>query len=253
MSSEGEGIPADGRPLVLAIDDSDEALEIISYHLTQAGYTVIQAKSGHEGLALARSLRPNVIALDILMPDLDGWEVFHRLRSHPDTERIPVVVISITDRDVSVDAPDVMYVPKPISRDQLLDAVAKALQMAAEQSILIVGDNSADRDIFSAILSHHGYRVFAVSGELEAIKWLQEHPVGLILVDLAEPDLSGYEVLDFARDHDKLGDTPIIVVTTRSPESEEVRQLESRGTIVLQKQGLGKETLISVIDKVLSR
>ena len=85
-------------PVVLAIDDDPNVIYLLQENLTEAGYEVVGAMHGTEGLQKARQLKPFVILLDILMPHKDGWQVLHELKTDAATRDIPVVLLSIVDQ-----------------------------------------------------------------------------------------------------------------------------------------------------------
>jgi DNA-binding response OmpR family regulator len=82
------------KPKVLAVDDDPEFTELISYTLGREGCQVLVASNGVQALNLARSELPDVILLDLMLPDLDGISVFQILRSQPSTRKIPVIIVS---------------------------------------------------------------------------------------------------------------------------------------------------------------
>jgi CheY-like chemotaxis protein len=89
----------DGRTKVLAIDDDPLALELIEAVLGPAGYSVVRAAGGQDGVATAQREQPALIILDLLMPDLDGFEVVDRLRADPLTAAIPIVILTSRTMD----------------------------------------------------------------------------------------------------------------------------------------------------------
>jgi CheY-like chemotaxis protein len=82
---------------VLVVDDEPEVVSMIADYLSQAGYFTITATSGAQALKLAEKHRPLAITLDVIMPDMDGFEVLQRLKSSPTTRNIPTIIISISD------------------------------------------------------------------------------------------------------------------------------------------------------------
>ncbi len=86
---------------VLAIDDNPDAVELIASFLEPEGYTVIKAYSGKEGLEKAIEIRPDLILLDLMMPEMDGFEVAERLKAHPVTNEIPTFIV--TAKDITVE------------------------------------------------------------------------------------------------------------------------------------------------------
>jgi CheY-like chemotaxis protein len=103
---------------ILVIEDNEESLELASYLLTAAGYSVLCARDGVEGVASALRERPNLVLCDLQMPRLDGYGVLEQLREHPHTRSIPVVAVtaqSMTgDRDRAIAAGFDGWQSKPI-------------------------------------------------------------------------------------------------------------------------------------------
>ena len=119
-------------PMVLMIDDEPDMLDLAGQRLEQAGYRVLTATNGLEGLKLARAQHPDVILLDIMMPVMDGYHVLQTLHSDPSTQDIPVVMLTAkgTERDMrtSVDLGSVCHLGKPYQPQELLGEVELALQ-----------------------------------------------------------------------------------------------------------------------------
>ena len=98
-ATDAQVIEAAGRePLVLAIDDDPNMLYLLRENLGEAGYRVMGAAGGEEGVRKARELRPSAIVLDVVMPHKDGWQVLHELKADPATRDIPVIMLSIVDQ-----------------------------------------------------------------------------------------------------------------------------------------------------------
>jgi signal transduction histidine kinase len=122
----GEGLAADreSAPLVLIIEDDEDASSLLSETIAEAGYRVVLARSGARGLRLARELEPSAITLDIMMPGLDGWRVLQALKAEPRTADIPVIVCSIVDNrplGYRLGASD--YLIKPIEPERLRETL----------------------------------------------------------------------------------------------------------------------------------
>ncbi|MCZ7544870.1 MAG: response regulator [Anaerolineae bacterium] len=241
------------QPMVLAVDDEDEALEIIDAYLSKGGFTVARARGGAEALQLAAQLRPDIITLDILMPDLDGWQVLDRLRANPITADIPVVMVSIVDqkpRALELGAVD--HIAKPVDRDALLSAVTEAIAARPRLPILVVGENPNDRNIFAAVLRMAGHQVASVEDEDAAIAWLQARRAGLVLMDLKRERVEDLKVLGFMRRHQPTAETPAVVVWAADmPSQDAARALRTQRTWVLKKHGLAQETLVESVARAM--
>jgi len=117
---------------VLVIDDGDSERSFLIRSLKKAGYSVIDASRGDQGLELAESQQPDMILLDYMMPGMDGNEVCRKLKNNPKTKAIPVVFLTGSTRPETVitcyDVGAEHYLSKPISAKILLDQVRSTLE-----------------------------------------------------------------------------------------------------------------------------
>src|SRR5262245_23765096 len=136
------------RTRVLVVDDEPDLLELVHYNLTRAGYDVACVMSGAEALSHAQLHPPDLILLDVLLPDVDGLEVCKALRRHPQTERIPIVMLTARSEDADIVAGLELgaddYLTKPFSPRVLLariKAVLRRQQTDAETETTVVYDD----------------------------------------------------------------------------------------------------------------
>ena len=121
------------RRHVLCIDDERETVELIRLILERRGFIVVQASSGEAGLRALRESRPDLVLLDLMTPDMDGWDVYQQIRSDSHSSGIPVMIVTARaqniDRVIGRQIAKVDdYIVKPFSPKRLLDAVERALQ-----------------------------------------------------------------------------------------------------------------------------
>ena len=117
---------------ILCIEDEPEMIDLIRLILSRKGFETTGANGGKEGLEIIRRDHPDLILLDLMMPDMDGWEVYQQMKSDPATKDIPVIVV--TAKAQSIDkvlglhiAKVDDYITKPFSPQELLDSVDKVL------------------------------------------------------------------------------------------------------------------------------
>lgn len=129
--SEDQGIR------VVCVEDEPEMIDLIELILGRKGYEVIGAKGGEKGLEAVRSEKPDLVLLDLMMPDMDGWEVYQQLKADKATRDIPVIVV--TAKAQSIDkvlglhiAKVDDYISKPFSPQELMDSVEQVLSRVAE-------------------------------------------------------------------------------------------------------------------------
>jgi CheY-like chemotaxis protein len=111
-------------PTVLVIDDNEGLVKLLDDYLTGHACQVIAATDGPEGLRLAQELVPEAVVLDVMIPGMDGWEVLQRLRHHPQTADIPVIMCSVLDSpELAQSLGASLFLSKPVSRDEVLTAL----------------------------------------------------------------------------------------------------------------------------------
>lgn len=117
---------------VVCIEDEPEMIDLVRLILGRKGFSVIGANGGVEGLETVRRERPDLVLLDLMMPDMDGWEVYQQMKADADLKAIPVVVV--TAKAQSIDkvlglhiAKVDDYITKPFGPQELLESVQKIL------------------------------------------------------------------------------------------------------------------------------
>jgi CheY-like chemotaxis protein len=109
---------------LLVIDDNEGLVQLLERYLTDQAGRIIAASNGTEGVRLAQELRPDAIVLDIMMPEVDGWEVLQTLRNHPRTAQIPVIICSVfNDPELAYSLGATVFLSKPLSRETFLDTL----------------------------------------------------------------------------------------------------------------------------------
>src|SRR5690606_2384921 len=134
--------------------------------------------TGTAGLSAARESQPDVIVLDVVMPGLDGWSVLTSLKEDPETESIPVVMVTLLDEaELGISMGAVDYLIKPIRAPRLVSAIERWMgRNPDEVRILVVEDDPSLREITERTLVAAGYRVRTAVNGLEALKVLDTEP-----------------------------------------------------------------------------
>ncbi|MDB4993772.1 MAG: phoB [Myxococcaceae bacterium] len=131
MPLEPSSGPRTKGGLILCIDDDADGREACVWTLVAAGYEVLEAADGEEGLHLALTRPPQLVLLDLRLPRIDGWEVARRLKADPRTEHVPILVLSASvyqiDRDRALEVGCTAFLEKPCDADTLKQMVARCL------------------------------------------------------------------------------------------------------------------------------
>ena len=249
-SREAPAVQSGNGKVVLAIDDDPNVLYLLQENLAEAGYQVIGAASGAEGLQKARQLRPFAITLDILMPHKDGWQVLHELKADVATRDIPIIVLSIVDqKDLGYRLGASDYLLKPFDRDTILAALARI--SPPQGRLLVVDDDPQVIDLVRQLLEGESYAVAAAMDGQEALEALAKQRPDVILLDLLMPRLDGFGVLEYLRQESHTRDLPVIVLTAKTLTTEEEALLRQRVLTVIQKGGLERDALIRELRSAL--
>lgn len=118
--------PENGRsrkPMILIAEDHVDSREALSALLEAFGFRVVPAVNGREAVSLAREAAPDLILMDIMMPELDGFEATRQIRCFPETRDIPIITLTAMDgaRSLALDAGANDFLPKPINSGSLLE------------------------------------------------------------------------------------------------------------------------------------
>jgi DNA-binding response OmpR family regulator len=122
---------------VVYIEDEQEMIDLVRLILIRRGFEVAGANGGRDGLETVRQMLPDLVLLDLMMPDMDGWDVYQQMKADPSTQNIPVIVV--TAKAQSIDkvlglhiAKVDDYISKPFSPQELVDSVEKVLARRQE-------------------------------------------------------------------------------------------------------------------------
>jgi CheY-like chemotaxis protein/two-component sensor histidine kinase len=237
------------RPLILVVEDNPEATEILSRHLDMGGFRMRTARTGSDALTMARELKPVAITLDILLPEIDGWEVLTRLKGDEQTRDIPVVVVSVVDNPALGRALGALdYFVKPVDGKALLSRLAQYTFTTKVQNapirVLAVDDEPANLDLIQGLLEPAGFSVLRASGGNEGIEIARfEHP-DLILLDLMMPEVTGFDVVESLRADQTTRQIPVMVLTAKVLSPDDKRALNGHVAAIFQRSSVAGPELI---------
>lgn len=254
--SEAASVPGDegGKGVVLVVEDDQRSFELIATYLEEAGYEVIHAATGEQALRAAHANRPTIIALDIILPDMDGWSVLQRLKASDETSHIPVVITSVVqDEDTAFSLGASDYIVKPVSRRELIGCVERLREIAEKariSNILIVDDDRSFVDALTSTLEGESFSVARAYTGLQGIELASRQRPDLIFIDLILPDMSGFDVIEFLKMSESTKEIPIIIITDKDLTPEEKDQLNGKIEAAAGKGRDGKHDFLSEIRRV---
>ena len=246
------------RPLILVVEDDPAAAELLSRILERGGYRTAHARSGMAALAKARELEPAAITLDILLPELDGWDVLTRLKQDARTRHIPAVVVSVVDNhELGIALGALDYFVKPVDAEALLASLDRFKLARPGGSgvfrVLVVDDEQPNREFLVQLLETAGYSVVQATGGREAIRLAKAWCPDLVLLDLLMPDVTGFDVVETLRADKSTATLPILVLTAKDLTEADKKQLSGHVSTILSRRSTGATELLTLLREVLSK
>ncbi len=228
---------------ILVVDDDANIINFFQYVLEEQGYTVEIAGNGIEAIKKVHSFFPDVILLDVVMPEMDGYEVTEELKNNPNTSNISIILVTGMDtvedkvRGLESGADD--FITKPFNFDELVARVKSLLKLKRLQDqlrdlekecngkplpseaaagdrqnlILVIEDDERVSNLMSNVLGTGGYQTVCLDDGRKAIDYLKTKIPDLIILDLIVPGLDGMELLKRIRENVMLKEVPVIVIT----------------------------------------
>jgi CheY-like chemotaxis protein len=237
--------------VIVAIDDDPHVVELLRQNLDEAGYTVVGAKLGSEGIQTVRDVQPVAVTLDIMLPDTDGWQVLHELKRDPLTDHIPVILLTVVDQKplgYQLGAAD--YLVKPFSAGDVLGALQRVAQIGAGGKpgrLLVVDDDPNIPDMIRQLLAESALQIETAGNGLEALHAIRRRPPDVILLDLMMPELDGFGLLAELQARPDLRTIPVIVLTAKLLGNDERERLQQGVVQVIEKQGLETSGLMAAL------
>lgn len=238
--------------LVLVIDDAADSRTLLTHMIEEAGCHVVSADSGELGLLMARKLRPHLITTDLLMPDMDGWQVLRALKTDPQLRSIPVVVISVIageNRGRIFGAVEILQ--KPVEREELLGALKRCL-LPPKPNVLIVDDEEDARRVLMACLAEEVGEFRTAANGQEALDLMEHYSPDVVLLDLLMPVMDGVTCLNAIRADPRHQHLPVVVITAKDLTSRESDLLRQETLAVLKKAGAFEDELRRLLHRLLT-
>jgi len=248
-------VAAGAGPTILVVEDDPGAIELLTVYLTSAGFNVAVAHDGEEGLAMARSLRPAGITLDIGLPRLDGWDLLALIKGDRETANIPVIIVSMLDergKGFALGADG--YMLKPVDREDLLSTLKRLTDQGRNANepckVLAIDDDPVAIELIEAVLTPAGFAVLRATGGEEGISKARLELPSLIIVDLLMPEVDGFTVVKRLRADPATAAIPIVVLTAKSIGREDKERLNSQISYLVEKTGFSRGAFVDLVRRV---
>lgn len=246
---------------ILIVDDEINLLELVKVNLEAAGFSVITAQDGEEGLKKTYDENPDLIILDIYLPGIDGCELCRRIKNDPRTKDMPVIFLTAAtqkeDIKKAIDAGCDLFLSKPFDPLKLVEMAEKILipesiNANSKYKILVIDDDISIVELLEVNLKSAGYKVeIAFDGEM-AMELIERGKFDLIILDIMIPKIDGYEICRRLRKKDTTMMTPVIVLSAKNKPVDKIAGLKLGADEYVTKP-FDVEELITRVDSILKR
>lgn len=242
---------------ILIIDDEPSICEFVKKFLEQKGFGVVACMRGQDGLLKAREMCPDLVLLDLNLPDIYGIEILNEIKNINKDIQVIVLTGYATSESVieAIKLGAYEQIAKPIDLKKLFTVIKAALNIKGEgqgktfKKILIIDDEPDLLRSLGIRLKSAGYEVWTASTGLEGIEQLKQEKPDLIVVDIMMPGLSGLETIKEIKAID--ASLPVIVLTAYGTPTSAIESLKLGAYDHLAKP-FNTQTLLDLVDKAIS-
>ena len=242
-------------PNVLVIEDNDADRRWLANVLGEAGYIVDSAATGAEGIAKARANRFKAILLDLILPDMGGWEVLHSIREGGPNQQTVVIVATIVAEKESAKGFSIQdFLVKPIAPEALLESIKNAGVdgSGTKKRILVVDDDPNTLKMAKAALQAGGYEAVCHASAASGLQAAAKSNFNAVVLDLVMPQVDGFEFLTRFRELSTYEKTPVVVWTSKDITAHDLNRLRNSAQSVAVKSAFSIETVLRELQRCFS-
>jgi PAS domain S-box-containing protein len=242
-------------PRVLVIEDNEPDRQWLAKILADAGYAVQSALTGAEGIAKAQTDQFAAIILDLILPDVGGWEVLRAVRAGGPNQQTPVIVATVVaEKEVAKGFSVKDFLTKPIAPEALLDALKDTRAGAGgKKRILVVDDDPNTLKMAQAVLQTGGYEAVCHASAESALQAAAESKFSAVVLDLVMPEVDGFEFLARFREVSSCKKTPVVVWTSKDITIEDSHRLKNSAQSITSKDGVGINAVLRELRRYVGR
>jgi signal transduction histidine kinase/CheY-like chemotaxis protein len=248
-------VTAPGTALV--VEDDYKSADLIRLQLEAHGFAVLHAASAEAALVLALQQPLSLITLDVMLPNMNGWELLGRIKQVQTLRHTPIVLISgVVDSEKALRLGAAAVVQKPIARQELSDVLIRLGLIARAQpqalKILVVDDDPRAVELVALRIRGLASTVLRAFGGREAIETARRERPDLIVLDLMMPDVSGFDVAEALKDSPETASIPILVLTAKRVTNDDRRKLRDFVTTIVEKSDFDRERFSAEVRRAMS-
>ncbi|MBI5605349.1 MAG: response regulator [Deltaproteobacteria bacterium] len=251
--------PIKHKNKILIVDDEPLNIKLLEAKLPREKYEVLKALSGKQAIEIAGAESPDLILLDIMMPEMNGFEVTRWLKKNPETERIPIIQVTALDgsedKVMGLEAGADEFLNKPVNTAELLARINSLLRLKQYQEqlvlrtrsdesfcltfpgresaapktlpkILLVDDDQRESFLIQTFLEGGAYQLELARSAEEALALVQNEKIDLVLLDILLPGMNGFDLCQHLKDKVLTKDIQVVLITCLQDLENKIRGME---------------------------
>jgi len=235
---------------VVCVDDDPNVQRLYKQYLNEQGFETIALNGKEDVVAKIIEIEPDVVLLDIMLPNKDGWEILAELKNSSKTKRVPIIMASVlSEKNLAFRMKADEYLIKPVSQEELIDTILRIISKKDCIEVLVADDDENFLNLMGQFLSEESMDYRLAKDGVDALELMKKKKPDLVILDIMMPKKDGFTVIDEIRKNSEWKGIPIIVVTAKDLTNKEKEQLQERTNMVIQKSGTHIENVMEMILK----
>jgi len=243
--------------VALMVEDDLKSAELVRLQLEGEGFTVLHAVTAEAAVTLAVQQPLTLITLDIMLPEMDGWEFLARIKQVPSLARVPVVIISIVaERNKGFALGASAILQKPMSRRDLSDSLAELglLPNARGRAlkVLVIDDDADAVELVCVGIEGLASEVVRAYSGADGIAAARRELPDVIVLDLMMPELSGFDVVEALSGQEATARIPVLIVTAKQVTADDRANLNGYVASIMEKTEFSRERFVAEVRRAMS-
>jgi len=235
---------------VVCVDDDPNVQRLYKQYLNEQGFETIALNGKEDVVAKIIEIEPDVVLLDIMLPNKDGWEILAELKNSSKTKRVPIIMASVlSEKNLAFRMKADEYLIKPVSQEELIDTILRIISKKDCIEVLVADDDENFLNLMGQYLSEESMDYRLAKDGVDALELMKKKKPDLVILDIMMPKKDGFTVIDEIQKNSEWKGIPIIVVTAKDLTNKEKEQLQERTNMVIQKSGTHIENVMEMILK----
>lgn len=235
---------------VVCVDDDPNVQRLYKQYLNEQGFETIALNGKEDVVAKIIEIEPDVVLLDIMLPNKDGWEILAELKNSSKTKRVPIIMASVlSEKNLAFRMKADEYLIKPVSQEELIDTILRIISKKDCIEVLVADDDENFLNLMGQYLSEESMDYRLAKDGVDALELMKKKKPDLVILDIMMPKKDGFTVIDEMQKNSEWKGIPIIVVTAKDLTNKEKEQLQERTNMVIQKSGTHIENVMEMILK----